>query len=49
MAAFSRRKRDLKVVLGSNDKIEPNISALVLLNLLNSLQKSDILLGKPRI
>ena len=29
--------------------IESNIRALVLLNLLNSLRKSDEMLGKPRI
>ena len=31
------------------DKIESNIRALVLLNLFNSLQKSDKMLDTPRI
>ena len=33
----------------SYDKIESTIHALLLLNLLNTLRKSDNMLGKPRI
>ena len=40
-------KCDFKVVLMSHDKIESNTYDPVLLNLLNSLQKRDKMLGSP--
>ena len=38
-----------KAILMSFDKMESNIRALVLLNLLKLLRKRDIMLSKPRI